>query len=252
MEQYKREDFFKEFQDALDLALFDKAPFDEELAVKSIATFYDEFELKTPSHYFVYEDAKALVANFDKWSDKVNGAVTSWGWSFPLVYPNSFWARFAIENPFNLTDKRKGPGFFIRNGKEFSAGINDLPKDILRSMWETLGNFDRLTEYTDLLEKEVDSIADNEELYDFLNGLLDVTSQENPFDVFFIGTDFKLVYEVAACNYLKNTHDIKRNDSYINSINGMLRYCGLVLGFDNVCVICKKVYYSKLGFATGK
>lgn len=243
MTHFIREDFFKEFQNAIDTALFDETPFGEQAAIKSVATFYDEFELERPKHYFIYEDAKTLYEKFDEWRNKVNGCVTSWEWNFPIIYPYSFWSNHIIKDNFDLTDKRKGPGLFVSNGQKLSSGVNKLPKTILKSMWEELGKFERLSEYTSLLEKEIDSIPDDDKFSGFLSGLLDETSQENPFDVFFIGTDFKLVYEVASCNYLKNTHNIRRNDSYINCINDMLKCCGLVLGFDNVSVICKKINY---------
>lgn len=242
-----KEDFIKEFQSVIDIALFDESPFDSNLAIKSINDFYSEFELDKPKHFFTYDNAKVLYENFNEWSGKVNGSVTSWEWNYPMVYPYSFWAHYVIKDSFDLTDKRKGPGLFVRAGEKCSSGENELPKSILRDMWEELADFEGLESYTKLLEKEVDTLCTldvNEDFYNFLNGLLDVTSQENPFDVFFIGTDFKLVYEVAACNYFIKTHNVKRNDSYINAINNMLRNCGLVLGFDNVCVICKKINYS--------
>ncbi len=241
---FNKDGFFEEFDSALKKALFYNSPFNKRKAVDSIKNFYAEFDLKIPEYFYIYQDACSAMKNFNEWMINAKEAVTAWDWNFPMTNPNGAWFNFAVKEKFDLAFKRIGPGLFRIKGRSYDAGTAEVEKEILKTMWIEIASFHNLSYYTELLEKESDILSQNDLIDSFLNDLLDVTSQISPYEVFFLGSDFKLVYEVAACNYLVRYHDIKRNSNYVSCINDILTYCGLVMAFDDVCVICKKINYS--------
>ncbi|WP_196889427.1 hypothetical protein [Aureivirga sp. CE67] len=91
-----------------------------------------------------------------------------------------------------------------------------------------------------LLDSEIEELYDTDYIEDYFDSLLEKTSQESSSEVFFIGMDFKLVYELAVFEYLIKYHDIKRNSNYIDCLNEILKHCGLVISFKECFIICKK------------
>ncbi|WP_420572445.1 hypothetical protein [Kordia sp.] len=241
----QKTEFLEIFDETIKLALFDIAEFQKEKAISVMKNFYSEFNLEQPKQFFVYESMKELMQDFDRWKNHVKEGITSWEWNFPMANPFSFWLHIVVKETFHLGYKRKGPGLFTIKEETHDLGTNEVSKKLLHEMWSVLNDYENFEQYEDLLERETDILYEEDKISDFLEGLLDVTSQESTGEVFFLGTDFKLVYEVAACNYLAKYHNVKRNSSYIKNITDMLMYCGVVMAFDEVCIICKKKVYTE-------
>ncbi|CAL2101234.1 protein of unknown function [Tenacibaculum sp. 190130A14a] len=236
-----REKDFKEIlEKKLHTALFENIDFNEQQAVSSIKNFYRAFGLEVPSKYFIYENVQEVIQEFDVWSSNELSAVNSWNWQFPMTSPG-FSMMYLLKGKFHLAHKNKNPldPSNLDNQEAFD-GSNDVPASLIKEMWSTYIKLTDLHPVFDLLESSLDELYDVELIADYLDSLLDKTSQESSSEVFFIGTDFKLVYEVAVFEYLIKFHDIKRYSSYIDCLNNILKNCGLVISFKDRFVICKR------------
>lgn len=242
----QKKEFMQAVQQAIDLALFDHRPFDDKKAIAALKHFYAEFELSPPVRFYVYDNITAVIEQFADWSVGISGAPTAWDWNFPMTNPGAFWLYIVVKDRFHLGFQRKGPGLFTIQATAHNAGEQEVPKVLLEQMWTELAMLPGIETYQRLLEADSSLLLEDETVYTFLQHLLDDDSPESPDEVFFLGSDFKLVYEVAACNYLAQHHDIKRNTGYLQCLHDMLAHCGTVLAFNEVAVLCKKVNYRLL------
>ncbi|CAM1361793.1 hypothetical protein TPENAI_20282 [Tenacibaculum litopenaei] len=237
----RKNDFKEILQEKLNIALFDNSDFNERKALSSVENFYTEFGFNIPPKHFIYENANEVIQKFNHWSSKEFTAVNSWDWQFPMTSPG-FWMLYMIESRFHLAHKRSlGPN--KSNLQILFEGTNDVSKELLKEMWTEYKKLLELQPLFNLLDSEIDELYDASHIEDYFDSLLEETSQESSSEVFFIGTDFKLVYEIAVFEYLVKFHDIKRNSNYINCLNSILKHCGLVISFKECYIICKKRNY---------
>ncbi|RAJ81875.1 hypothetical protein CLV59_104100 [Chitinophaga dinghuensis] len=221
---------------------YDAATYNFQLAKETMSNVYADCNFEIPATFLEYDSILEATADYHTWKEIVKTVPTNWNFRFPFTNPWGARQYIGFERDnFHLARRRD---IYLWNATEevVHGGENAVTGDCIRLIYKTLLDPISKEEYNNFNKEVRDLYDQNDVMWDLADKLMDEDEQAavSADELFILGTNRNMIFEVAVCNYLIAEHNIMYYKPYIDNINNMITYGGLCFVFGELCIICKK------------
>ncbi len=219
----------------------DSSTYSFENSIKTISAIYSDWKFNVPKRFVEYNTTLEAIKDYQNWKDEVKSLPTNWMYKFPFTIPHGIWT-YIYSDRLNYHLGYRRTGASVKSELNVSEGSVVVTRDFIHEIYSFL--------YKEISKAEIEELGKNVKVIMEVDNVMDELEQkllkEDEYgitsgdELFILGNNDVMIFEVAVCNYLIKEHNVKYYDTYVKYINDMIKYCGICFAFDDICIVCKK------------